>query len=132
VYKGFEHDNQQRPYLADVYNNAISLGVMSKVYGLAGLRIGWTASRNQRINEILKRAKHYTTVCNSAPAEYLSILALQQGEAIIKRNLEIVDENMKLADEYFKFHGGLFEYIPLMGGTVAFVKISIRESIHLF
>ncbi len=38
------------PAACDLYENAVSLGVMSKTYGLAGLRIGWVATRNQDIH----------------------------------------------------------------------------------
>ena len=45
VYRELEHDPAARlPAACDVYERAVSLGVMSKTYGLAGLRIGWLAT----------------------------------------------------------------------------------------
>lgn len=52
VYRGLELDSLDRlPALADVNDRAVSLGVMSKTYGLAGLRIGWIATQNKKILE---------------------------------------------------------------------------------
>ena len=41
VFRGIELDDKDRlPQVADIYEKGISLGVMSKAYGLPGLRIG--------------------------------------------------------------------------------------------
>ena len=34
------------PQVADLYERGLSLGVMSKAYGLPGLRLGWIASKD--------------------------------------------------------------------------------------
>jgi aspartate/methionine/tyrosine aminotransferase len=41
----------------DLYGRAISIGVMSKAFGLAGLRIGWCATRNDDLRERLAKYK---------------------------------------------------------------------------
>jgi aspartate/methionine/tyrosine aminotransferase len=47
VYRLLEHDPADRlPAAADLHEGAASLGVMSKSFGLAGLRIGWLATRD--------------------------------------------------------------------------------------
>ena len=47
VYRGLEYDQALRlPAAVDLYERAISLGVMSKTFALAGLRIGWIATRD--------------------------------------------------------------------------------------
>jgi aspartate/methionine/tyrosine aminotransferase len=43
---------------------------MSKTFGLAGLRIGWIATRNRELYRRLAAFKDYTTICNSGPAEF--------------------------------------------------------------
>jgi aspartate/methionine/tyrosine aminotransferase len=78
VYRGLELDPSDRlPALADINERAVSLGVMSKTYGLAGLRIGWIATRNASLFHELAAFKDYTTICNSAPSEFLATLALR-------------------------------------------------------
>ena len=83
VYRGLELDPERTlPQAADLSERAISLNVMSKAYGLAGLRIGWLACRERSTLERLERRKHYTSICNSAPSEYLATIALRNAEAI--------------------------------------------------
>ena len=68
VYRESEYDAGARlPAACDLGDHAISLGVTSKTYGLAGLRIGWIATKNKKIYEKMASLKDYTTICNSAP-----------------------------------------------------------------
>src|SRR5215211_3274432 len=57
VYRFLEHDAPRLPAGADCSDRAVSLGVMSKAYGLAGLRIGWIATRNVVLRERLTMLK---------------------------------------------------------------------------
>jgi aspartate/methionine/tyrosine aminotransferase len=66
VYRGLELDPSDRlPSFADLNDRAVSIGVMSKTYGLAGLRIGWVATRNGRVFDELAAFKDYTTICEN-------------------------------------------------------------------
>lgn len=57
--------------------------------------------------------KDYTTICSSAPSEYLSIIGLQQKEKLIKRNLSIVSHNMNLLNKFFEKYAKYFEWVNL-------------------
>ncbi len=74
------------PAACEIYENGVSLGVMSKSFGLAGLRLGWVACRNRVILEKMAVFKDYTTICTAAPSEFLATLALRHREQILKRN----------------------------------------------
>ena len=77
VYRGIETDTAKTlPHAADLSAMALSLNVLSKAYGLPGLRIGWIASRDRALLTRFERAKHYTSICNSAPSEALAVVAL--------------------------------------------------------
>ena len=81
VYRELEYDPASRlPAACDYGEHAISLGVTSKTYGLAGLRIGWIATRNRAIYEKMASLKDYTTICNSAPGEFLAELAMRNRQ----------------------------------------------------
>ncbi|MFO7645288.1 MAG: aminotransferase class I/II-fold pyridoxal phosphate-dependent enzyme [Desulfosarcina sp.] len=121
VYRGLELDPADRlPALADLNDRAVSLGVMSKTYGLAGLRIGWIATRNRRLFEALAGFKDYTTICNSAPSEFLAALALRHGQRIIDRNLEIIRANLERLDRFFADQGERFAWHRPKAGPIAF------------
>ena len=121
VYRGLEMDPSDRlPAFADVNDRAVSLGVMSKTYGLAGLRIGWIATRNEPLFHKLAAFKDYTTICNSAPSEFLATLALRHAEAIAERNRQIIRSNLDRLDLFFAAHTDLFAWNRPKAGSIAF------------
>ena len=132
VYRGLELDPASRlPALCDVNDRAVSLGVMSKTYGLAGLRIGWIATRNDPLLRELAAFKDYTTICNSAPSEFLATLALRHAGVIVKRNLEIIRGNIEKLDVFFGAHRELFAWHRPRAGSIAF-PLLLQGSIDAF
>lgn len=105
---------------ADVNERAVSLGVMSKTYGLAGLRVGWIATRDDRLFRQMASFKDYTTICNSAPSEFLATLALRHAEVIVERNVQIVRDNLDRLDALFASHTDLFRWRRPKAGSIAF------------
>ena len=59
---------RRSPPACDEYELAVSLGSISKSYGLPGLRIGWIATRDRALREAVAVMKDYTTICASAPS----------------------------------------------------------------
>lgn len=132
VYKGVELDGDKRPWFADCYEKGVSLGVMSKAYGLAGLRIGWLATKDHELNEQLIKMKHYTSICSSGPSEFLSMVALKHSDKILERNTNIIKSNIEIAEEFFSRYPNLFEFNRPMAGPIAFVKMNIQTPIAEF
>lgn len=90
VFRGLEHDPTDRlPAVADIYEKAISLGVMSKAFSLPAIRVGWTACQNKNVREKLLTIKSYLSVCNSLFDEALAIRALNKAETILQRNRDL-------------------------------------------
>ncbi|RZQ62439.1 aminotransferase class I/II-fold pyridoxal phosphate-dependent enzyme [Amycolatopsis suaedae] len=123
VYRGLERDPARTlPQAADLSPRALSLNVMSKALGLPGLRIGWITCRDRELLSRLERAKHYTSICNSAPSEVLARIALGARAAILDRNRRLIDRNLPVFDEFFAEFGDLFEWRHPDGGCVAFPR----------
>ena len=128
VYRESEHDPADRlPAACDLGELGISLGVMSKTYGLAGLRIGWIATKNRRIYQKIQQIKAYTTICNSAPSEFLAELGLRHREKIADRNLKIIRGNLDLLDDFFVRHQHSFKWKRPNAGPIAFPKLIGRD-----
>jgi aspartate/methionine/tyrosine aminotransferase len=124
VYRFLEYDEKVRlPAICDLYEKGISLGVMSKAFGLAGLRIGWIATKNKSLLKKLASFKNYTTICNSALSEFFSILALRNKDFILNRNLEIIKKNIMHLDNFFDKYEHLFKWIKPKAGSIAFPRI---------
>ena len=123
VYRGLELDmDKQMPQIADVYEKGISLNVISKAYGLPGLRIGWIACQDKEVLQKVERYKHFLSICNSAPSEVLTTIALQNRDKILHRNRQLMLENVVLLEQLFADYPGLIEWQRPQGGCVAFPR----------
>lgn len=123
VYRESEYDAAMRlPAACDVNDTAVSLGVMSKTYGLPGLRIGWIATHNVEVYQRMAALKDYTTICNSAPSEFLAEIALRHRNKLAQRNVSIITHNVKLLDQFFAKRNESFEWVRPNAGPIAFAK----------
>ena len=132
VYRESEYALAARlPSACDVNERAVSLGVMSKTYGLAGLRIGWIATRNARVYERMAALKDYTTICNSAPSEFLAEIALRHRAQLAQRNVDLITRNLQLLDTFFAEHADRFAWVRPGAGPIAFPKM-LRGEVDAF
>jgi aspartate/methionine/tyrosine aminotransferase len=123
VYRGIEVDRSRTlPQAADLSETAVSLNVASKSYGLPGLRVGWLACGDRALLERLEKRKHYTSICNAGPAEYLAAFALRHRDEIWERNRGIVAANRLVFDDFFARWADLFDWRPPDGGCVCFPR----------
>jgi len=124
VYRELEHDPADRlPAAVDLYDRAISLGSMSKTYGLPGLRLGWLASRDRDALARIVSLKHYTTICSSAPSELLSALALRHRDVFADRSRAIVLSNLELVDAFLTRHASRLSWVRPNASTIGFVRV---------
>ena len=121
MYRLLEYAPAMRlPAVCDLYEKGISLSGLSKAFALPGLRIGWLTTQEHALIDNWLAFKDYTTICNSAPGEILGIIALQNKEQIIRRNLAIIRENIARAEEFFGRHTQQFTWFAPKAGSVAF------------
>lgn len=121
VYRESEYDPADRlPAAVDYGPHAVSLGVTSKTYGLAGLRIGWIATKNRDLFSKMASLKDYTTICNSAPSEFLSEVAIRHRAKLANRNLEIIKHNLTIVDSLFDRYSSLFSWHRPKAGSMGF------------
>ena len=133
VYRLIEHRPDVRlPQVADIYERGISLNVMSKSYGLPGLRIGWLACQDRAFLEACEHYKHYLSICNSAPSEVLAEIALKAREAIVGRNRDLAHHNLDLLDTFFADFPGLFDWRRPDGSCVAFIRYKGADGVEQF
>ncbi|MGB2664744.1 MAG: aminotransferase class I/II-fold pyridoxal phosphate-dependent enzyme [Candidatus Acidiferrum sp.] len=133
VYRELEHDPATRlPAACDFYERALSLGSVSKTYGLPGLRLGWLACRDGAFLQKLISLKHYTTICSSAPSEFLTALAFRHRQKFMQRNLQIVLRNLRLLSAFFTRHTDLFEWTAPNASTIGFARFKPDEDVQAF
>jgi aspartate/methionine/tyrosine aminotransferase len=127
-----ETGTRHLPFIADLYERGLSLNVMSKSYGLPGLRIGWIACQDPAILQKMERLKHYLSICNSGPSERLTLIALRNRDRILARNCAIIDENLPKWDAFFARYPGLFDWRRPDGSCMAFPRYTGADGVAAF
>jgi aspartate/methionine/tyrosine aminotransferase len=130
VYRELEHDPADRlPAACDLYERAVSLGSVSKTYGLPGLRTGWIACRDDTVREAIVAAKLYTTICSSAPSELLAALALRHRTQLVARNRALVLENLARADAFIAAHAELVDWVRPNASPIGFPRLRVADTV---
>jgi aspartate/methionine/tyrosine aminotransferase len=135
VYRGLEVEGSRPalPQAADISPTALSLNVMSKAYGLSGLRIGWLASQDRDLLARLEKRKHFTSICNAGPSEHLATIVLRNAEKVKARNRAIINENLPLFRAFFAERwSDLFEWAQPQGGCVSYPRYLGPEGAEAF
>lgn len=125
IYFGVDRMEEPSYCMATMYDKAVSLGGVSKSFGLAGLRIGWICTRHHELMHELAGSKHYLSICNSAPSEILSLIAVRERKTIWKRQKDIITNNLHVLREFLSSHSELFQWCEPVGGCCGFMKVLI-------
>ena len=126
VYRFLEFDEGDRlPTGADASERGISLGVMSKSFAMAGLRIGWLATHDRDLLARCASFKDYTTICSAAPSEVLALIGLRARDAVLARSREIVGANLDRLDAFFDEWADRFSWARPRGGSVGFPRLTV-------
>lgn len=121
VYRGLNHEgNSFSSSIADIYEKGISTGSVSKVFSLAGLRLGWIAANPEIISKI-NHHREYNIISVGILNDYFASLAIENKDKIIKRNLEKIKIGKKILSDWVKTEPKVKLVTP-QGGTTAFIK----------
>ena len=126
VYRFLEFDETARlPAGADAAPRGISLGVMSKTFAMAGLRIGWLATRDRDLLARCAAFKDYTTICSSAPSEVLAVMGLGARDQVVARSRAIVAANLERLDAFFAEWADRFSWVRPRAGSIGFPRLTV-------
>ena len=143
MYRGLEHPKQNQlfveplPAVADCMDKGISLGGVSKSYGLPGLRVGWLVNRDAKFQKRVAELKDYTSICPPAPSEALAFIALRAQHALWQRSRNIVSHGLPLLRQFVTSHQSnhqhhhqdiRLEWFEPLGGTFAWVRFKHKNN----
>ena len=118
VYRGISQDGSYMKSIVDLYDKGISIGSMSKVLSLAGLRMGWIASKSAQFISAARERRDYDTISCGILDDKLSALALKNKEAIFDRNRKILLKNREILDKWVQGEKHI-SYVKPAAGTTA-------------
>lgn len=116
VYRGLNHEVS----MSDLYDKGISTSSLSKVFALAGLRLGWVKASQDVIHQINVR-RDYSMISTGPLVDQLGLIALKNKEKLILRAKNMILENKKIVQDWLK-ENPYFEFVMPKGGTVGFLK----------
>jgi aspartate/methionine/tyrosine aminotransferase len=95
---------------------------MSKAYGLAGLRIGWTVAAPEMIEELWRRHE-YAVIAAAGPSMKLSEIALQptKRKMLLDRQRKLSHEGHTLLEDWVGAQEGRFSVSKAVATSIAFV-----------
>lgn len=108
------------------YEHTIATGSVSKAYSLAGLRVGWIASRNRSLIETCANSRDYTTISVGQIDDAIASFALAPEciHNLLRRNIELARTNLAILEKFIDSHRWACEWIKPKAGTTAFVRFT--------
>ena len=120
VYRHLSQEDDWCPSIVDLYEKGISVSSMSKVFSLAGLRLGWIATHDMSVVKSCLSHRDYNLVSCGVFDEMLAAAALKHRDKLLERSRKIVRENLQILDDWVGSEPHV-SYVKPKAGTTALV-----------
>ena len=131
VYRHLTQEDVWCESIVDLYEKGISVSSMSKVFSLAGLRLGWIATHDETLRKALLSHRDYNHISCGLFDEALATVALQHSDVILERNRGIVRENLAVLDAWVQSEPRI-RYRRPQAGTTALVYYDYTPDSYTF
>ena len=125
------HDGPPLPDPHLLYERCVSIGTLSKAYGLAGLRVGWCQAAPEVIEQFV-HLRDYTTLYLSPLVELIAAKAVEHADEILRVRLPQAQLNLEILDHWIDQHAELTEWVRPRGGVTAFICFPYVPDIDTF
>lgn len=117
--------------IADLYEKGISVSSMSKVFSLAGLRLGWIATHDKSVIKTCLSHRDYNLISCGMFDEAVASIALKHSDKLLQRNRNIVRKNLCILDKWVQSESHV-EYVKPHAGTTALVYYDLPIDSYTF
>ena len=126
AYRWLEHPGGERlpAPLHDLSERAISVGTLSKPFGLPGLRVGWFAA-NAEVARAAWGLRDYVSLSPSGLSDALARMVIDHRDKILPRNDRIIMENISTARAWFAEHADLVTWSEPRAGLLAMMRYTL-------
>jgi len=123
AYRWLEHPNGEKLVepARNRYGKAISVGTMSKPFGMPGLRIGWFAANGELANRAWS-LRDYISLSPSKISDAVACVAIEHRDRIMPRNAGIMEENLAFARRWFAEHADLASWSEPKAALLAMMR----------
>ena len=124
VYRGTAQvGDGMSPSIVDLYSKGISTAGMSKVFSLAGLRVGWVIAP-QEVREQVLIHRDYDTISVGMINDHFAAIALEHADKVLARSHEITRGNLALLEAWIAKEPKV-SWVKPRAGTTAMLKLNI-------
>ena len=116
------YDGPVLPDPGERYHRSITLGTLSKAYGLPGLRVGWCLAAPE-VLERLVRLRDYTTLALSPLVEHVATRAIENGDLLLQPRLAQARHNLELLVAWANRHSEFVSMVRPRGGVSVFMRV---------
>jgi len=113
------------------YGRAVSLGTLSKAYGLPGLRVGWCLAAPP-VLERMARVRDYTTLHLSPLVELLAERVIDGADRILAQKRAAARHNLGVVERWIAGQGGAVTWTPPAGGVCGFPRLPQVADVEAF
>lgn len=131
VYRHLTQKDEWCASIVDMYEKGISVSSMSKVFSLAGLRLGWIACHDESVIKSCLSHRDYNLISCGMFDEKVAALALKNSEKLLERNRKIVRENLEILDNWVSTEAHV-NYVKPQAGTTALVYYDLPVASYEF
>ena len=127
AYRWIEHPDGERipAPMRGRYEKGISVGTVSKPFGVPGLRIGWFAAPAE-IAQAAWSVRDYVSLSPGKLSDIITTAIVTHREALFERNAQIIGTNLKTANDWFTTHRDLVRWNPPQAGLLAMMSYTAR------
>jgi aspartate/methionine/tyrosine aminotransferase len=125
------YDGPALPDPGERYDRSITLGTLSKAYGLPGLRVGWCLAAPD-VLERLVRLRDYTTLHLSPLIEHVAACAIENADLLLKPRLAQARHNLELLLSWARRHSEFVSVVRPRGGVCVFMRMHGVDDIEDF
>ena len=120
VYRHLNQTDEYAESVVDLYDKGVTTSSMSKVWSLAGIRLGWCVTKDEQLRRDLLSHRDYNLISCGLFDEAVGAYALAHADAILDRSRRIVRENLVTLLEWVESEPHL-SVVPPEAGTTALV-----------
>lgn len=125
------YDSRPLPDPTKYYKKAVSVGTLSKAYGLPGLRVGWCIAEPHLLERCLT-LRDNSTLHLSPLVEFIARRAIDNGDLLVDNRRRQAKKNLSVLKGWMEEHKGLVNWKPPQAGASAFVELVCIRDIEKF
>ena len=113
------------------YHRAISIGTLSKAYGLPGLRVGWLIASPSVLAQCA-RLRDYITLHLSPLVELIAQRVIEKASLLLNLRLKQAHQNLEILTKWISQREEIAEWARPQGGVCTFLRLCGIPDIEAF